>query len=93
LRDHKTALLALLKLPFVTAYSKALGELIFFCEDDETKQALIDHGARVDDVIYTRVELEILIEHNRARAFVPNELLLLHNAKKLFNAKITRDDL
>ena len=86
LREHKTALVALLRLPFVMVYSKALGEMIFVCEDDDTRETLIDAGAQ--DVIYTRDQLRILIEHNRARPFVPDELIRLHDAKKLFNAKI-----
>jgi hypothetical protein len=93
LRDHKTQLLALLALPFVLVDSEAVGELLFFCEDDQTRTALIEAGAQDDDVIYTRDELQILIEHNRARPFVPNELIALHDAKKVFSAKVTRNDL
>jgi len=73
--------------------SEAVGELLFFCEDDQTRTALIEAGAQDDDVIYTRDELQILIEHNRARPFVPNELIALHDAKKVFSAKVTRNDL
>jgi hypothetical protein len=93
LRVHKSALLALLKLPFVLVHSEPLGAWLFLCDDDQTRQALIKAGAQKEDVIYTRAELRILLAHNRARPFVPAELLALHNAKQLFNAKITRCDL
>ena len=93
LREHKAALLALLKLPFVLVHSEPLGTWLFLCEDDGTRQALIAAGAQPDsDVIYTRAELQILLEHNRARPFVPDELLRLHAIKKLFGATITREE-
>jgi len=91
LRAHKVELIALLQLPFVMMHSEILDELIFFCEDDETKRSLIAAGCT--GVIYTRDELQILLDHNRAHPFVPKELLRLHVTKKLFDAKIEHDDL
>lgn len=87
LRAHKPDLLALLQLPFVPEYSNALGETIFFAEDEHTKAALIEAGADPWS-IYTRAELEVLIAHNRAEPFIPDELLWLHQAKRTFNARI-----
>jgi hypothetical protein len=89
LRDYKPRLLTLLQLPFVMAYSKALEETIFFCEDEDTKAALVEAGAD-EDSIYTRAELQILIEHNRARPFIPDELLRIHAAKRMFNGRIAK---
>ena len=45
LRAYKQRLLTLLQLPFVMVYSKALEEIILFCEDEDTKAALIEAGA------------------------------------------------
>jgi hypothetical protein len=59
LRTHKPALLAMLRLPFVMVYSKALEETIFFAEDDDTRCALVQAGAS-EWSIYTRDELQTL---------------------------------
>src|SRR6266542_1450099 len=64
LKTHKRALLALLRLPFVMVYSKTLDETIFFCEDEDTRLALVEAGAS-EWSIYTRAELKILVEQNR----------------------------
>ena len=45
LKDHKWLLLDLLRLPFVMMFSETLSETIFFCEDEDTREALIDVGA------------------------------------------------
>jgi hypothetical protein len=45
LKAHKAALLALLKLPFAMVESQILQETIFFCEDDDTRGALVRAGA------------------------------------------------
>jgi hypothetical protein len=45
LRDYKSQLLALLRLPFRMTYSEALEETIFFCEEEDTKAALAEAGA------------------------------------------------
>jgi hypothetical protein len=57
-------LLALLGLPFIMVYSEALGETIFFCQDEDTKATLIEAAAEPWG-IYTRSELQILVAQNR----------------------------
>jgi hypothetical protein len=84
---HKTQLLMLLQLPFLMAYSRILEETIFFCEDDQTRAALVEAGAD-ESAIYTRAELKILVEQNRMKPFLPDELIKLHDIKKMFRAKI-----
>src|SRR6266571_9199304 len=59
LKAHKPALLALLKLPFVMVSSQILSETILFCEDEDTKGALVEAGAEPASV-YTREELRVL---------------------------------
>jgi len=49
------------------------GETIFFCEDEDTKAALIEAGAS-EWSIYTRDELRILCEQNRIKPFTQAEL-------------------
>jgi hypothetical protein len=88
LSQHKPRLLALLKLPFVVVRSQALGETVFFCEDEQTKGVLIESGAS-EWSIYTRAELKSLIEQNRIAPFTANELCKLHEIKKMFKARIT----
>ena len=41
LKDHKWLLLDLLRLPFAMVFSEALGETIFLCEDEDTRETLI----------------------------------------------------
>jgi hypothetical protein len=89
LRAHKWHLLAMLQWPFVMVESKALGgEVIFFCEDEATKAALVEAGALALS-IYTRDELQILLEQNRIKPFTQGELLKLHELKRTFNTRIT----
>ena len=57
----------------ILAYSQILGETIFFCEDEDTKAALIEAGAS-EWSIYTRDELRILCEQNRIKQFTQAEL-------------------
>ena len=45
LQDYKPRLIALLRMPFVMVYSARLGETVFFCEDDTTRDILIEAGA------------------------------------------------
>ena len=87
LKTHKPALLALLRLPFVMVFSEILHETIFFCEDEDTRTALVEAGAERGS-IYTRAELKILVDHNRAKPFFPTELLRLHQIRRAFNARI-----
>ena len=88
LRAHKPALLALLRLPFVMVFSEVLGETIFFCKDETTKDALVEAGAEPWS-IFTRDELRILVAQNRAKPFLPDELCNLHRAKRAFSARIS----
>jgi hypothetical protein len=49
-----------LDLPFVMVFSQALGETIFFCQDEYIKEALVEGGVGPWG-IYTRSELQILV--------------------------------
>lgn len=87
LKEHKWQLLPLLRLPFVMAYSEVLQETIFLCEDEAIKAGLVEAGAD-EWSIYTKDELRVLVAHNRAKPFIPAELLRLHAAKSTFKARI-----
>jgi hypothetical protein len=89
LKAHKPALLALLQLPFAMAYSEILGEAIFFCEDEDTKAALIEAGAS-EWSIYMRDELRILGEQNRIKPFTQAELRKLQEIKRTLGARIAK---
>jgi hypothetical protein len=89
LRTHKPRLLPLLTLPFVMVDSKALGETIFFCEDEDTKAALIEADAAPASV-YTREELRVLVEQHRRAPITAAELLRIHGARRAFNGRLTR---
>jgi hypothetical protein len=89
LKDHKWLLLDLLRLPFVMAHSETLGETIFFCEDEDTKAALIAAGAE-SGCIYTREELRALIEQHRREPITAAELLHIHGARRAFNGRLTK---
>jgi hypothetical protein len=85
LQAFKETLLALLGLPFVMVFSEALGQMIFFCQDEATKEILIEAGAD-EWSIYTRDELQILVAQNRVAPLSQDDL------KKftLSNARSTR---
>jgi len=53
LHAFKQPLLAVLELPFVLVDSPAVGELLFFAQDEATKAALVEAGAEGWS-IYTR---------------------------------------
>jgi hypothetical protein len=89
LRFQKPRLLALLRLPFVMVYSKAIGETLFFCEDEDTKAALIESGAGPYS-IYTRAELEVLVKVNRTSPLATAELCKLHEIKRTFHGRIAK---
>ena len=89
LKAHKPTLLALLKLPFVMVFSQILSETIFFCEDEDTKAALIEAGAS-EWSIYTRDELRILCEQNRIKPFTQAELRKLQEIKGTLGARIAK---
>jgi hypothetical protein len=88
LRAHKKNLMSLLHLPFVMAHSEALGETIFFVRDEDTRRALVEAGA-APGMIYRRDELQILVKANRCAPFTAAELLPIHDAKQLFNGRLT----
>jgi hypothetical protein len=90
-RCHKQRLLTLLQLPFVMVYSKALEEILFFCQDEATKVALVEAGADSFS-IYTKAELKVLCEHNRVSPISNTELRKVHELKRVFNARITSED-
>jgi hypothetical protein len=90
LREHKPSLLALLRLPFVMMYSKALEEIVFFCENEDTKAALVGAGAEPFS-IYTRAELEVLVKANRVAPLTIAELTKLNEIKRTFNATIANE--
>jgi hypothetical protein len=87
LKAHKSHLLPLLTLPFVMVFSEALGEIIFFCQDEATKASLVEAGAS-EWSIYTKDELRILAAQNRIRPFAQAELRKLHEIKRNFGATI-----
>jgi hypothetical protein len=88
LRDHKAQLLTLLRSPFVMVYSKAIGEMLFFCEDEVTKAALISAGAS-EWSIYTKDELRVLVAQNRIAPLSVAELRRVHEIKRTFSGRIS----
>jgi hypothetical protein len=89
LRDHKPELLELLQLPFVMVCSETLEQDVFFCADDDTRDALIQAGAS-EWSIYTRAELQTLCEANRVAPLSPDELRKVHQIKRTFNGRIAK---
>lgn len=87
LRESKGWLLILLRWPFVMVHSRALGETIFFCADEETKVALIEAGADCFS-IYTRAELRLLCEANRIAPLSVDELRMVHEIKRTFKGRV-----
>ena len=65
-----------------------MGELLFFCQDEETKEILIGNGAEPWSV-YTRDELQILVAQNRVAPLSDDELRKVHEIKRTFGARIT----
>jgi hypothetical protein len=90
LRAHKWRLLPLLQRnDFVLVDSKAVGDLLFFCQDEETKAALVADGAE-EWRIYTRAELEVLVAQNRIAPISAADLCKLHEVRENFRAQITK---
>jgi hypothetical protein len=87
LHAYKPQLLALLALSFVMVFSTALGETVFFCQDETTKWALCEAGAG-SFAVYTRDELRILSEANRIAPLSADELRKVHQIKRIFGARI-----
>jgi hypothetical protein len=90
LKAHKPALLALLQLPFVMVFSQILQETILFCEDDNTRGALVQAGAS-EWSIYTRAELQTLCVQNRVAPLTAAELRKVHEIKWAFGSRIATD--
>jgi hypothetical protein len=88
LKAHKPALLALLKLPFVMVESQIFQETLFFCEDEDTRGALVQAGAS-EWSIYTRDELQTLCVQNRVAPLTAAELRKVHEIKRMFSGRIT----
>jgi hypothetical protein len=89
LRAQKPALLALLRLRFVMAFSHILGETIFFCEDEDTKAGLLEAGAESWS-IYTNPELRQLVQQNRIAPISSTDLRKLHQIRKTFHGRIIK---
>jgi hypothetical protein len=90
LRQFKPALLPLLKtkgMTWIEVYSERLKETLFFCEDEDTRDALIEAGA-CEWSIYTKAELRTLIAQNRIAPLSSEELQKVHDLKHNFNARI-----
>jgi hypothetical protein len=88
LKTYKPRLLSLLRLPFVMVDSQILGETIFFCEDADTRDALVQFGAE-EWSIYTKSELRTLCEQNRVAPLSPAELRKVHEIKRTFSGRIS----
>ena len=88
--EFKPALLPLLQtkgITWIEVYSERLGETIFFCEDEPTKEALVEAGAE-EWRIYTRDELRFLVAQNRVAPLSERDLKKAHTLKRTFNARI-----
>ena len=88
--EFKPALLPLLQTKgrtWIEVYSERLGETVFFCGDEKTREALIEGGASEWN-IYTRAELEMLVAQNRVAPFSDAELRKVHDIKRTFGARI-----
>ena len=88
LREHKPRLLSLLRLPFVMLFSDSLGEIVFFCADEQTKTALQEAGADPWS-IYTKDELRVLMAQNRVAPLSAAELRKVHEIKRTFSGRIS----
>jgi len=88
--EFKPALLPLLqtkRITWIEVYSEWLGETIFFCQDEATKEALVEVGAEPWG-IYPRAELQILVAQNRIKPLTQADLRKLHEIKQAFGARI-----
>jgi hypothetical protein len=88
LKAHKPELMALLSLPMVMMYSATLEEIVFFCQDEATRDALVQAGAE-EWSIYTKDELRVLVAQNRVASLSIAELRKVHEIKRAFHARIT----
>jgi hypothetical protein len=83
IRQHKPALLELLRLDFLVVRSDTVNATLFWTPDEATKESLAAAGADPGS-IYTASELERLI-HRRVTV---GELPLIHAAKERFSGKV-----
>lgn len=91
LTAHKSQLLDLLQtkgLTWIEVFSERIGETIFFCKDEDTKEILIESGAKPWS-IYTLHELKILVAQNRIKPLTQVDLKKLHEIKRTFRATMT----
>src|SRR5947208_411406 len=85
IRQHKPALLNLMRLTFLLVSSRVLDDaVVLFVPDEATKYSLVAAGAD-RSAIYTRDELGALV----ARQVTPEELRLIHEVKRQFNGKLS----
>ena len=73
---------------WIEVYSKRLKETVFFCENEDTRDALIEAGA-CEWSIYTKAELRTLNAQNRIAPLSGEELRKVHELKHTFNARIS----
>jgi hypothetical protein len=83
IRQHKSALLELLRLDFRVIRSDTLNATVFWTPDEATKESLAAAGADLGST-YTATELEQLVN----RRVTANELRLIHAAKSRFGGKV-----
>jgi hypothetical protein len=72
--------------PEKIVYSERLGDTVSFCEDDKTRDALVEAGAPQWS-IYTKTELGTLVAYNRVKPFTHAELSKVHELKRTLNAR------
>jgi hypothetical protein len=85
IRQHKAALLELLRLDFLVIRSDTLNATVFWTPDVATKESLAAVGADLGS-IYTGAELEELVH----RRITTRELPLIHAAKQRFKGKVIK---
>jgi len=83
IRQHKSALLELIRLEFLVVRSDTLNATVFWTPDEATKESLAAAGADLGS-IYTASELEQLVR----RRVTVGELPQLHAAKQRFSGKV-----
>lgn len=83
IRQHKAALLQLVRLDFLTVRSETLNATVFWMPDETIKEALETFGASPGSV-YTAVELQHLVQ----RRVTLHELPMIHAAKQRFNGRL-----
>jgi hypothetical protein len=84
IRQHKAALVDLLRLTFLVVRSGTLGTTVLWAPDEATKESLAAAGAN-PGYIYTADELAQLV-HRRVTV---GELQQIHSAKQRFGGKLT----